>query len=315
MREDLEALAAEVARPRPIALLMPPDEETWAPNRTSVSYGAVARNRPEITGPARVRFAPSPTGSLHVGGARTALFNWLIARQTGGTFVLRMEDTDRERSTPESEAEILRVLRWLGLDWDEGPYRQSERGDVYARRDRSAQGGGRRLPRLRDRRGARGTARRRPRRQARARRARPARPHPRRDRRARGGGACARSGASRSTVPGETVIEDYVRGTVTFDHGDDRGLRRRPLGRHAHLQPRRRRRRRRDGHHPRHPRRGPHLQHAQADDGHAGARRRTPPMYAHIPLILGPDKKRLSQAPRGGVGGGPRGRRVPRASH
>ena len=87
--------------------------------------------RPDITEPCRVRFAPSPTGSLHVGGARTALFNWLIARKTGGTFVLRMEDTDRERSTPESEAEILRVLRWLGLDWDEGPYRQSERDDVY----------------------------------------------------------------------------------------------------------------------------------------------------------------------------------------
>ena len=84
-----------------------------------------------MTGPARVRFAPSPTGSLHVGGARTALFNWLIARHVGGTFVLRLEDTDRERSTPESEAEILRCLRWLGLDWDEGPERQSERGPVY----------------------------------------------------------------------------------------------------------------------------------------------------------------------------------------
>src|SRR5262245_65679673 len=91
----------------------------------------VPRDRPEVTGPARVRFAPSPTGRLHVGGARTALFNWLIARHTGGTFVLRLEDTDRERSTPESEAEILRALEWLGLDWDEGPYRQSERGDVY----------------------------------------------------------------------------------------------------------------------------------------------------------------------------------------
>ena len=78
-----------------------------------------------------MRFAPSPTGHLHVGGARTALFNWLLARHTGGTFVLRLEDTDRERSTPESEAEILRALAWLGLDYDEGPFRQSERGDVY----------------------------------------------------------------------------------------------------------------------------------------------------------------------------------------
>lgn len=87
----------------------------------------------------RVRFAPSPTGQLHVGNARTALFNWLLARGSGGTFVLRIEDTDAERSTPESERAILEDLRWLGLDWDEGvdrggdcgPYRQSERLHVY----------------------------------------------------------------------------------------------------------------------------------------------------------------------------------------
>ncbi len=84
-----------------------------------------------VTTALRVRFAPSPTGSLHVGGARTALFNWLAARHAGGTFILRLEDTDRERSTPESEAEILRVMQWMGLDWDEGPFRQSERGDIY----------------------------------------------------------------------------------------------------------------------------------------------------------------------------------------
>src|SRR5437868_9949109 len=87
----------------------------------------------------RVRFAPSPTGQLHVGNARTALFNWLLARGTGGTFVLRIEDTDVERSTRESESAIVRDLRWLGLDWDEGPdvggacgpYRQSERLHLY----------------------------------------------------------------------------------------------------------------------------------------------------------------------------------------
>ncbi|HEX7088465.1 MAG TPA: glutamate--tRNA ligase [Vicinamibacterales bacterium] len=87
----------------------------------------------------RLRFAPSPTGQLHVGNARTALFNWLLARGRGGAFVLRIEDTDRERSTAESEAGILDDLRWLGLDWDEGPdiggpagpYRQSERLDFY----------------------------------------------------------------------------------------------------------------------------------------------------------------------------------------
>jgi len=87
----------------------------------------------------RVRFAPSPTGYLHIGGARTALFNWLLARGQGGTYVLRIEDTDLERSKPEFEAQILRDLTWLGLDWDEGPnvggpyapYRQTERTDHY----------------------------------------------------------------------------------------------------------------------------------------------------------------------------------------
>jgi nondiscriminating glutamyl-tRNA synthetase len=90
----------------------------------------------------RLRFAPSPTGHLHVGNARTALFNWLLARGHGGTFVLRIEDTDAERSTAESERSILEDIRWLGLTWDEGPdiggrfppYRQSERLDTYAER-------------------------------------------------------------------------------------------------------------------------------------------------------------------------------------
>src|ERR1041384_8106607 len=88
----------------------------------------------------RLRFAPSPTGHLHVGNVRTAIFNWLLARGHGGTFILRIEDTDVERSTPESEQTIMNDLRWLGLDWDEGPdvggssgpYRQSERLHVYA---------------------------------------------------------------------------------------------------------------------------------------------------------------------------------------
>ena len=77
--------------------------------------------------PPRTRFAPSPTGFLHIGGARTALFNWAFTRRAGGRFVLRIEDTDRERSTEESEAAIYDGLRWLGVDWDEGPFRQSER--------------------------------------------------------------------------------------------------------------------------------------------------------------------------------------------
>ncbi len=89
----------------------------------------------------RVRFAPSPTGYLHVGGARTALFNWLFARHCGGKFVLRIEDTDEARNTPEAMEAILDGLRWLGLDWDEGPevggdfgpYFQSQRKDIYDR--------------------------------------------------------------------------------------------------------------------------------------------------------------------------------------
>jgi glutamyl-tRNA synthetase len=80
----------------------------------------------------RVRIAPSPTGYFHVGTARAALYNWLYARQTGGTFVLRIEDTDRSRNKAEHTEGIQRALRWLGLDWDEGPYFQSERGELYA---------------------------------------------------------------------------------------------------------------------------------------------------------------------------------------
>src|SRR4051812_14589938 len=87
----------------------------------------------------RVRFAPSPTGYLHVGGARTALFNWLYARKTGGAFILRIEDTDIERSSADMVTGILESMRWLGLDWDEGPeiggphapYFQTGRLDLY----------------------------------------------------------------------------------------------------------------------------------------------------------------------------------------
>jgi glutamyl-tRNA synthetase len=80
----------------------------------------------------RVRFAPSPTGALHIGGARTALFNWLLARGSGGALVLRIEDTDRERSTPENVEQILDALGWLELDWDEGPIMQSERAERHS---------------------------------------------------------------------------------------------------------------------------------------------------------------------------------------
>ena len=79
----------------------------------------------------RVRFAPSPTGFLHIGGARTALFNWLYARHHSGTFILRIEDTDRTRSTEEYIDAIIEGMKWAGLDWDEGPFRQTDRFDVY----------------------------------------------------------------------------------------------------------------------------------------------------------------------------------------
>jgi len=87
-----------------------------------------------MSDPVKVRFAPSPTGFLHIGGVRTALFNWLFARRHGGQFVLRIEDTDHERSTGDSIAEILESMRWLGLDWDEGPYRQTERQKLYSQK-------------------------------------------------------------------------------------------------------------------------------------------------------------------------------------
>jgi len=94
-----------------------------------------------VNQPVRVRFAPSPTGHLHIGGARTAIYNWAFARRAGGAFVLRIDDTDPERSTAENTAAIIRSLRWLGLDWDEGPeaggaygpYFQTARGPLYDR--------------------------------------------------------------------------------------------------------------------------------------------------------------------------------------
>ena len=104
------------------------------------SRAEMCENLAPMSSTVRVRFAPSPTGFLHVGGARTALFNWLFARNKGGTFVLRVEDTDKSRNTEEAAAAIFEGLRWLGLDWDEGPqaggelgpYFQSERESIYA---------------------------------------------------------------------------------------------------------------------------------------------------------------------------------------
>ena len=105
------------SRRGPLCGFVVPSPESRAPN-------------PEMT-PPRLRFAPSPTGYLHVGGARTALFNWLYARRMGGVFVLRIEDTDVERSSADMVTGILEGMRWIGLDWDEGPEVGGEHGPYF----------------------------------------------------------------------------------------------------------------------------------------------------------------------------------------
>ncbi len=149
----------------------------------------------------RLRFAPSPTGALHIGGARTALYNWLEAPAQGGTLVLRIEDTDRERSTPENVEQILDALRWLELDFDEGPISQVARTDRHQEVLRALLDAGhayRSTATGEDVSAFKAPARRRPR-------------LPRRD---------EGEGAVRLRVPdeGETVVHDVIRGDTTFAH-------------------------------------------------------------------------------------------------
>ncbi|HBH00510.1 MAG TPA: glutamate--tRNA ligase [Candidatus Rokubacteria bacterium] len=166
-----------------------------------------------MTSPVRVRFAPSPTGPLHVGGARTALFNWLFARHGGGAFILRIEDTDRSRSTDENIASIVDALRWLGLDWDEGPpapgYRQTERLETYRAHAERLRAAGRAYhcdcpPEELDR-------------QRRA--------AQQRGETFRYSGRCRErglaAGALRLRIPteGATIVDDLIHGPVTFEHG------------------------------------------------------------------------------------------------
>jgi glutamyl-tRNA synthetase len=149
----------------------------------------------------RVRFAPSPTGALHIGGARTALYNWLMARHGGGELVLRIEDTDRERSTPENVEQILDALRWLELDWDEGPVSQAGRADRHAAAlERLLESGAA----YRDR--------------ATAEDVRAWKAEHGADRGYRGSPAEEEGAAVRLRVPdeGETVVEDVIRGAVGF---------------------------------------------------------------------------------------------------
>src|SRR5215467_573485 len=95
--------------------------------------GSISPSQMNFSESPRVRFAPSPTGYLHVGGARTALFNWLFSNHFGGTLVLRIEDTDLDRSTSQMVEGILLGLNWLEINWDEGPYYQSQRVELYRR--------------------------------------------------------------------------------------------------------------------------------------------------------------------------------------
>ena len=204
-----------------------------------------------MTEPTRVRFAPSPTGQLHIGGARAALYNWLFARGTDGAFVLRIEDTDRERSTTENVEQIVDALRWLELDWDEGPYSQVERSDAHAAAIDSL---------IAD------------------------------------GHAYEDDGAIRLRVPddGETVVEDVIRGSVSFPHDSiaDFVIRRsdgsalynlavavddRDMG-ITHVI-------RGEDHLSNTPRQVMILRALGID----------PPIYAHLPLLHGPDGKKLSK--------------------
>jgi glutamyl-tRNA synthetase len=199
----------------------------------------------------RVRFAPSPTGVLHIGGARTALYNWLLARGQGGRFVLRIEDTDRERSTPENVEQILDGLRWLELDWDEGPYSQAGRAPQHTEAVEALLASG---------------------------------------------NAYEDEGAVRLRVPdeGETVVHDQIRGDIAFPHSaiDDFVIRRsdgsalynlavaiddRDMGITQVV------------------RGEDHISNTPRQVMILRALGEEPPAYAHLPLLHGPDGKKLSK--------------------
>ncbi len=248
----------------------------------------------------RVRFAPSPTGSLHIGGARTALFNWLFARHHGGTFVLRLEDTDLERSARAWEDQIMESLRWLGLEWDEGPdrggpvgpYRQSERLEIYRAEVEKLLGKGAAYhcyctpEELEARREEARRAGRAPRYDGRCRDLDP--------RQVEEFKAAGRRPVVRVRVPegGATVVRDLIRGEVLFEHEvlDDfiimksNGL---PTYNFACVV---------DDHHMR-------ITHVIRAEEHLSNTPRqillyqflgySPPLFAHVPMILAPDRSKL----------------------
>ena len=246
----------------------------------------------------RVRFAPSPTGALHIGGARTALYNWLLARgsvrpRRAGTLVLRIEDTDRERSTPENVEQILDALRWLGLDWDEGPIFQSERAERHREVLAQLLDAGHAyhssataddVQAYKQRHGADRGFRGEPRRAARS--------------------ACAcPTRARRSSTTSSAARSRFAQ----RDHGR---LRDRPRRRLAALQLRGRGRRPRRGDHRRRARRGPPLEHAQAAARARSARRR--PAALRPPAAAArPRRQQALQAPRRRLGAGAARRRLP----
>lgn len=225
----------------------------------------------------RVRFAPSPTGALHVGGARAALYNWLMARGSGGTMILRIEDTDTERSTPENVAQIIDALEWLGLDWDEGPISQVARSERHQEV----------LQRLLDEGRAYRTT---------------ATADDVRDYKAEHGaergyrGVDEGEGAVRLRVPdeGETVVHDLVRGDTTFRHvhlddpviarADGRALYNFAVAvddldaRITHVV-----------------RGEDHLSNTPKQLLVYAALEAEPPLFAHLPLLHGPDGKKLSK--------------------
>src|SRR5512146_470175 len=173
-----------------------------------------SRNEAEMP-PVATRFAPSPTGELHIGGARTALFNWLYARRYGGKFILRIEDTDRERSTQEFVQAILDSMNWLGLSWDEGPFYQTERMDLYRREAERLLACGKAYrcictPEELDRRREEMKAR---------------KEKPRYDGRCRNLPPEAAEGKPcvvrfKTPAEGQTVVKDLLRGDVTFENGE-----------------------------------------------------------------------------------------------
>jgi glutamyl-tRNA synthetase len=236
----------------------------------------------------RVRFAPSPTGFLHIGGVRTALFNWLFARQQKGVFVLRIEDTDQSRSTDESIQAIIEGMKWVGLDWDEGPFRQTERMDLY--RNHAMQ--------LLERGQAYWCACKAEELDARRKEAEAKGLSPKYDGRCRDRGLTNPTGnaALRFKAPqeGGTVVDDLIKGKIVFDNlmQDDLIILRSngyptynfsvvvddALMHITHVV-------RGDDHLTNTPRQVPIFQ----------ALGFSPPQFGHLPMILGPDKARLSK--------------------